>query len=230
MRRLPRAWVGLCIGTVLALGSEQAGATALGGLATSAGMLVALVALMVLKGWPAHASAMSTGGLALLLAGVAAWWWQARAAGVRVAAFDAWAPAPTDLASLGNRPPAADRARDDLLADLRAHFVQLQQAWDRGDAQALGGLTTPEMLAELRAERSGCASVCSTAQTEVVVLNARLLGLESLAQGTLASVEFSGLIRESAESGATPFRELWMLTRSKHEHSGWKLARHQALF
>jgi predicted lipid-binding transport protein (Tim44 family) len=46
----------------------------------------------------------------------------------------------------------------------------------------------------------------------------------------LASVEFSGFIRESAEHGAVPFRELWMLARTKDEASPWRLARQQSLF
>ena len=45
----------------------------------------------------------------------------------------------------------------------------------------------------------------------------------------VVSVEFSGLLRESAEAGAVPFRELWLLTQSKREAAAWRLARHQAL-
>ena len=45
----------------------------------------------------------------------------------------------------------------------------------------------------------------------------------------LASVEFSGLIRESAEKGAVPFRELWMLAAAKDGAPSWRLARQQAL-
>jgi predicted lipid-binding transport protein (Tim44 family) len=95
---------------------------------------------------------------------------------------------------------------------------------------ALGALTTPDMLAELCLERPGCAAHDAVGgSTDVVTVHADLLGFEVLARDFVVSVEFSGLIRESANGGAVPFRELWMLTRSNREAEGWRLARHQAL-
>ena len=88
-------------------------------------------------------------------------------------------------------------------------------------------MTTPDMLEELRAELASCRGTPN--HTEVVTLHARLLAFDDLADAQVVSVDFSGLIRESANQGATPFRELWMLTQSKSEPSGWRLARHQAL-
>jgi len=119
--------------------------------------------------------------------------------------------------------------REALLADLRAHFVRLQHAWDHAETATLRTLTTPEMLDELCLELPGCTEGGRTTRTEVVTLRAELLGFESLAAVYVASVEFSGLLRESAETGAVPFRELWLLTRSKHDAAAWRLARHQAL-
>ena len=68
-----------------------------------------------------------------------------------------------------------------------------------------------------------------TSRTDVITLHAELLGLEELSADYLASVEFSGLIRESAEQGAVPFRELWMLACTKDGTPSWRLARQQAL-
>jgi hypothetical protein len=62
------------------------------------------------------------------------------------------------------------------------------------------------------------------------VLRCELIGFETLAQACVVSVEFSGLMREAAAGGAVPFRELWMLTQSNASDTGWRLARHQALF
>ncbi len=93
--------------------------------------------------------------------------------------------------------------------------------------QALGQLTTPDMLQELLPvlnNRGGAPS-----RTDVITLHAELLGLEELGPSWLASVEFSGLIRESAEQGAVPFRELWMLAAAKDGTPSWRLARQQAL-
>jgi predicted lipid-binding transport protein (Tim44 family) len=227
------------LGVLLALSANEACAAALGSFATSVGLLAALAALFVLKGWPAHlpASALSTAGGALLVAGGAAWWWRARAT-ERLAGF---VPVPgrpggdvrPRAGGLGRSAPVAlpmGFDREALRADLRRLFVQLQDAWDRREMRALGLLTTPEMLAELCLEFPG-RTVCSeeARSTEVVTLHAELLGFEALAQAFVVSVEFSGLIRESADGGAVPFRELWMLTRSKGGAVGWRLARHQAL-
>jgi predicted lipid-binding transport protein (Tim44 family) len=115
-----------------------------------------------------------------------------------------------------------------VLEAARARFLGLQAAWDAGDVQALGHLTTPEMLQELLAVLTTRAIGAS--RTDVVTLHAELLDIEELGAAWLASVEFSGLIRESAERGAVPFRELWMLAATKEGAPSWRLARQQALF
>jgi len=122
-------------------------------------------------------------------------------------------------------PAGVDRAL--LMTDLRQHFVRLQAAWDTAEHEVMRAMTTPDMLEELRAELPCCTLAPN--HTEVVTLDARLLAFDDLAGAHVVSVDFSGLIRESAERGAAPFREVWMLTRSKSEPSGWRLARHQAL-
>ena len=66
-------------------------------------------------------------------------------------------------------------------------------------------------------------------RTDVVTLDAVLLALEKIGPRYVASVEFSGMIRESSERGAAPFKEVWMLTCSEDEMRDWRLARQQAL-
>lgn len=116
---------------------------------------------------------------------------------------------------------------DELLRLARLSFVQVQAAWDRADLGALATFTTEPLLAELRdqlALRGG-----SPNHTEVVVLDARLLALEDLCDARVASVEFSGLIRERIDEAAEPFRELWLLAHVKQADRGWRLARVQSL-
>ena len=217
-------------GALLVLFASDASAAALSRLVTSAGALAALAALLVMKSWPAHlpTSALPTAGGALAVAGGALWWW--------LRAPSVLAATPAGARSVGHFAPAAAVAlpsefdRERLQSVLRRQFVELQAAWDRGDMVALGALTTPDMLAELCLERPGCvAHDTVSGSTDVVTVHADLLGFEVLAQDFVVSVEFSGLIRESANGGAVPFRELWMLTRSNREAEGWRLARHQAL-
>ena len=131
----------------------------------------------------------------------------------------------------GGRLPSAGRARqrdiDEVLYVARLSFVQLQAAWDRADLSALRCLATEPLLEELRcqlAERGPEPNY-----TEVLSLNARLLSLEELHGAFVASVEFSGLIREQVNAGAAPFRELWLLAKLKTAGQGWQLARVQSL-
>lgn len=122
---------------------------------------------------------------------------------------------------------AAHADVEDLLRLARASFLQLQAAWDRADLTVLGDLATGPLLQDLQhqlALRGPGANV-----TEVVELDARLLSLEDLREAFVASVEFSGLIRERLGSAAAPFRELWLLADVKAAGLGWKLARVQSL-
>ena len=125
------------------------------------------------------------------------------------------------------RPGRGGHQVDEVLQLARMSFVQLQAAWDRADLGALGALTTEPLLAELRdqLERRGPAPN----RTEVLALDARLLALEDLRDALVASVEFSGLIRERVDEAAAPFRELWLLANIKRSAAGWRLARVQSL-
>lgn len=228
--------LGLCFGLLLALGANEACATALGTLATSVGLFAALAALLVVKSWPAHlpAAALSTAGGALLIAGGAAWLWRARAASP-VGAARSFAATGRAGERAASRPVRGTRVvlprcfeHDALLVELRLHFVRLQEAWDLGAMAALQGLTTPEMLAEFCLEQPACIGAASS-RTDVVTLQAELFAFEELGGAFVASVEFSGLMRHAPGDVAAPFRELWMLMKTQHGGSGWKLARHQAL-
>jgi predicted lipid-binding transport protein (Tim44 family) len=109
--------------------------------------------------------------------------------------------------------------------------VGLQAAWDRSDIASLRAMMTDGMLEQIKsqlAEREQ-ASGASVNKTEVVMLEARLLGIEELDSDYMASVEFSGLIREDASAGPNPFREIWNITRPKSGPGGWLVAGVQAL-
>ena len=74
---------------------------------------------------------------------------------------------------------------------------------------------TPQILAQ-----SG------NTRTEVLLLNAELLGMEKIQDagfdGHLASVRFSGMIREEENQAAFRFEEVWNLYKT--DSSGWLLA------
>lgn len=113
----------------------------------------------------------------------------------------------------------------------KRNFINLQKAWDQGDIPTLRAMMTDEMLGEIRnqlAEREREASGQAN-ETEVLALDAQLLGIEELDELYMASVEFSGMIREDASAGPNPFREVWNMTRPKTGRGGWLVAGVQAL-
>jgi predicted lipid-binding transport protein (Tim44 family) len=113
----------------------------------------------------------------------------------------------------------------------KQNFMTLQNAWDRSDISALRVMMTDSMLDEIKAqlaEREATANG-QVNHTEVVMLDAHLLGIEDVGNSYMASVEFSGLIREEPSSGPTPFREVWNMTKPKDGSLGWLVAGVQAL-
>lgn len=109
-----------------------------------------------------------------------------------------------------------------FLRNAKVYFVRLQAAWDAGDIDDIRQFTTPEMFAEIRVDLAGRGAQPN--QTDVVQLNADLLGVEEHDNEYLASVRFDGLIRETAGSAAEPFVEIWNLSRSRLTGDGWLLA------
>lgn len=120
---------------------------------------------------------------------------------------------------------------DGFLKACKANFVTLQDAWDRSDIQNLRAMMTDEMLAQIKtqlAERETHTGGTAN-KTEVAIFNAQLLGIEELNDVYMASVEFSGMIKEDASAGPSPFREVWNMTKPRNGGSGWLVAGVQAL-
>jgi predicted lipid-binding transport protein (Tim44 family) len=114
-----------------------------------------------------------------------------------------------------------------FLRHAKSYFIRLQAAWDTADVNDLREFTTPEMFAELRMqiqERGASAN-----HTDVVALDAQMLGIETSGAEHLASVKFSGMIRESQNASAEPFAEVWNLSKPVSGQGGWTLAGIQQL-
>ena len=113
----------------------------------------------------------------------------------------------------------------------KRNFITLQDAWDRSDIGTLRSMMTDAMVGEIRsqlAEREIHAAG-QINKTEVLTLDAQLLGIEDLGESYLASVEFNGVIREEPAAAPTPFREVWNMSKPKQGGSGWLVAGVQAL-
>ena len=117
-----------------------------------------------------------------------------------------------------------------FLKACKTNFITLQAAWDRSDIQSLRAMMTDDMLAQIKtqlAERESHTGG-SANTTDVVMIEAKLLGIEELSDSYMASVEFSGMIREDESAGASPFREVWNMTKPRNG-GGWLVAGVQAL-
>ena len=125
----------------------------------------------------------------------------------------------------------ADFDTDGFLSAAKRNFVTLQAAWDRSDISTLRSMMTDSMLEEIRTqltEREDHRGAQPN-HTDVVMIEAQLLGIEDLGDGYMASVEFSGMIREEPSAGPSPFREVWNMTKPKTGNTGWLVAGVQAL-
>jgi predicted lipid-binding transport protein (Tim44 family) len=118
-----------------------------------------------------------------------------------------------------------------FLKAAKTNFVTLQAAWDRSDIPALRAMMTDAMLSEIKTQLAERETHTGSApnHTDVVMIDARLLGIEELADEYMASVEFSGMIREEPSAGPSPFREVWNMTKARSGGAGWLVAGVQAL-
>jgi predicted lipid-binding transport protein (Tim44 family) len=101
------------------------------------------------------------------------------------------------------------------------YFRRLQAANDAGNLDDLREFTSPQLFAEFAAEirtRQG------ENYTEVVRLDAELLGIETQDGEYLASVRFSGLIREGRNMPPQTFDEVWNLSKPLQGSAGWVLS------
>lgn len=131
-----------------------------------------------------------------------------------------------DSPAAGSRIPAGFDV-EGFERNAKVQFVRLQAVFDAGDKNDLREFTTPEMYAELALqidERAGAQN-----RTDVVTLDATLLGIESGADEHMASVRFSGMIREQDGAEAAPFDEVWNLVKPAKGSGGWVLAGIQQL-
>ncbi len=107
-----------------------------------------------------------------------------------------------------------------FVRNAKVYFVRLQAAWDEGNMTDIREFTTPEMFAEVKVDLASRGA--DKNQTDVVQLDAELLGVEERGNQYEASVRFHGLIREAPGASAAPFDEVWNLSKSGSE--GWLLA------
>jgi len=110
-----------------------------------------------------------------------------------------------------------------FLRAAKGHFIRLQEAYDRGDLQDIREYTTPEVFAEIQLqvqERGGAKN-----KTDVLQLNAEMVDVVTEGDWVIASVRFSGMLREEEGAAPTVLSEVWHIKKSaKDQNASWFVA------
>jgi len=109
-----------------------------------------------------------------------------------------------------------------FLRHAKTNFIRMQAAWDKADVNDIREFTTPEMFAELKMQLTERGA--SPNHTDVVSLDAELLGIETTSDEYVASIRFSGMVREAENVPAEAFSEIWVLSKPVSGSGGWLLA------
>jgi predicted lipid-binding transport protein (Tim44 family) len=109
-----------------------------------------------------------------------------------------------------------------FVRNAKTYFIRLQAAWDRADVNDIREFTTPEMFAEMKMQLQERGA--SPNHTDVISLDADLMGIETVGNDYLASVKFTGMIKEDENAAAEPFSEIWNLSKPVSGQGGWALA------
>jgi predicted lipid-binding transport protein (Tim44 family) len=109
-----------------------------------------------------------------------------------------------------------------FLRSANTYFLRLQVAWDRGDLNDIREFASREIYVEFKSQLKQRGAGQHN-KTGVDSLDAELLKLESGDGLYVASVKFSGMIREENHT-AKPFMEVWSLTKAVASTEGWTLA------
>jgi len=113
----------------------------------------------------------------------------------------------------------ADFDTQAFLQNAKKNFIALQGAWDRNDLAQMREYMTDDLI---DAVKEPLAQREPGGRTEVVLLNASMLGIEDIPEGHLASVRFSGMLKDDSGPEAYRFEEVWNFL--KPAQAGWLLA------
>ena len=114
-----------------------------------------------------------------------------------------------------------------FLRNSKSYFIRLQAAWDKADINDIHEFTTAGMYAEIKLQIQERGTQVNV--TDVVSVDAELLGLETVGSDYLASVKFTGMIKEDPKASVEAFKEVWNLSKPLNGQGGWALAGIQQL-
>ena len=132
--------------------------------------------------------------------------------------FGGGAAAPA--ATVSRFPPGFDA--EQFARHAKLNFMQLQAANDRHDLSTMRDFMTSELYAEIEAQVAAAGN--APQETAVVTLNAEVLEVVTEGEAYVASVRFSGAIREAADALPESFSEVWHLEKPINGNTGWLIS------
>ncbi|SFP72628.1 Predicted lipid-binding transport protein, Tim44 family [Nitrosomonas cryotolerans] len=120
----------------------------------------------------------------------------------------------------GNIP--ADFQVEPFLRQAKISFIRLQAAHDTGDTNDIREYTTPEMFAEISMQIN--ERTHKVQKTEIISIDADLLDIETTDELAVASVRFTGQIRETPDALPETFDEIWHVQKDLKDNTAtWLL-------
>ncbi|MHB1948093.1 MAG: Tim44 domain-containing protein [Gammaproteobacteria bacterium] len=108
-----------------------------------------------------------------------------------------------------------------FLRHAKSLFIRLQAAYDKKDLADLREFTAPEVFAEIQLQLQERGDAVN--QTDVINVDAQLQDLANEAHGTVASVLFTGLVREEPDAEPVSIKEIWHFNKDQYK-SSWAVA------
>ena len=109
---------------------------------------------------------------------------------------------------------------EEFLRGAKLMYNRMQSSWDARNLSDIAQFTTDAVMKEIRSQ---FAADATPSKTEVLMLNASLLGVESGATEERAQVLFDANLRETSAGMASQVREVWHFVRNTSGDTMWRL-------
>ncbi|WP_320169560.1 TIM44-like domain-containing protein [Maridesulfovibrio sp.] len=111
--------------------------------------------------------------------------------------------------------------QEEFLEGAKAVYTRLQKSWDNRDMDDIAQFATPDVVAEIRKQAQEDPG---PSQTDVMMVNARVLEVRDECGRTAATVFYDVLLREDPSSSQpSQVREVWHFVKDPGKDAMWKL-------
>jgi len=131
------------------------------------------------------------------------------------------AATPAPAASSASYFPAGFDA-EGFARQAKSNFMRMQEANDRADLAALRDMMTPALYQEIEAQVRERGN--TPQKTEVMTLDAKVIEVVTEREHYVASVRFTGMIKEDGNAQPDSFSEIWHLEKPLDGKTGWLMS------